>query len=117
MSGLELVDCFDSDIKYIDVLIGLDHFYDFIDGEVIHGSTGPAAIKSKLDWLFAGKVDSISNSSLHIFSRLILEALPPREDFLTESQEIVNSLKQRSKNEPTGLHKGDFQDDVKDSDD
>ena len=44
--GLELADCFDSDIKHIDILIGLDYFYDFVDGEAIRGSTGPAAIKA-----------------------------------------------------------------------
>ena len=117
LSGLKLADCFDSGRKHIDLLIGLDHFYDFVDGEVIRGSTGPIAIKSKLSWLLAGKVDKADNSYLNVASNLVLEVLPPQNEVLKENQEIVDSLKQFWKIEASGLHKGNFQEDQNDRDD
>ena len=45
-----------------DVLIGLDHYWDIITGEVVRGSTGPTAIHSRLGWIPSGQIVAESHS-------------------------------------------------------
>ena len=49
LQELELADSAES-LNSIDILIGSDHYWDFITGESIRGDFGPTAVKSKLGW-------------------------------------------------------------------
>ena len=37
----------------VDILVGADHYWDLVIGNVIHGRNGPTAISSKLGWLLS----------------------------------------------------------------
>ena len=50
----------------IDVLIGADHYWDFMGGEVKHGSKGPAAIKTILGWVLNETFQSQSSSQTSV---------------------------------------------------
>ena len=54
--GLDLADdgmeCLDDD--GIQLLIGADYYWAFVEGEVLKGSTGPVALRSKLGWILSG---------------------------------------------------------------
>ena len=79
LHGLQLADSITSQRKRIDLLIGADHFYDFVTGEVIRGNSGPVAIKSKLGWLLSGPYTSLSDSftnDANINAHLILDSSP-----------------------------------------
>ena len=69
---LELIES-EGEIKP-DVLIGSDHYWDFMTGEVIQGSEGPVAMYSTLGWILSGPVDeeeaSLSTSLVtHVYSK------------------------------------------------
>ncbi len=58
LDGLDLAD-FDSgdegnNSDSIDILVGADHYWDIVTGDVIHGRNGPTAVNSKLGWLLSG---------------------------------------------------------------
>ena len=38
----------------IDILVGADHYWDLVIGDVIHGRNGSTADSSKLGWLLSG---------------------------------------------------------------
>ena len=54
LRGLTLADNSLGSSCKIDVLIGADKYYDFIVGDIVKGSAGPVATKSKLGWLLSG---------------------------------------------------------------
>ena len=44
------MECLDDD--GIQLLIGADYYWAFVEGEVLKGTTGPVALRSKLGWIF-----------------------------------------------------------------
>ena len=57
----------------IDVLIGSDHYWDFITGEVIPGKNGPVAMSSKFGWVLSGPTNvSVEGNESEILSNLII---------------------------------------------
>ena len=56
LEGLELADDPNNPCNRIDVLIGSDFYWDFMNGDTIIGNEGPIAIKSKLGWLLSGPI-------------------------------------------------------------
>ena len=42
----------------IDVLVGADHYWDLVTGDIVKGEEGPTAINSKLGWLLSGPAES-----------------------------------------------------------
>ena len=61
LQDLDLADFASEDRQNIDVLIGSDHYWDFITGEVIRGETGPLAMASKFGWILSGPATTIAD--------------------------------------------------------
>lgn len=55
---LELVDSVEG-LNLIDILIGLDYYWDFVIGEFICGDFGFIVVKSKLGWFFFGLIKNL----------------------------------------------------------
>jgi len=100
LAGLELADdseCQDKDSSSIDVLIGSDHYWKLVTGEIHQGEQDPVAIRSKLGWLLSGSMDSSHGVGLtHINLTLTKECIPkshePLQDVLCtfwETESIV----------------------------
>jgi len=71
----------------IDVLIGSDHYWKFVTGEIRQGEQGPVAIRSKLGWLLSGSVDSshgvgLTHTNLTLTKECIPESHEPLQDVL-----------------------------------
>ena len=110
LNGLALADSVDVSNKRIDILIGADHYYDIVIGEVIKGSAGLVAISSKRGWLLSGPVSfsndrafKVCSSNNVIKSNLVLDVIPSREEIVDESREIVESLDRFWKHESMGI--------------
>ena len=57
LSQLEMADPVDgTTAKEIDVLIGSDHYWDLVTGEIRRGASGPVAIQTQLGWVLSGPV-------------------------------------------------------------
>ena len=115
LQGLELADCFENNnSKRIDMLIGLDSYFQFIHGDVIHGKLNePVALKSKLCWILSGKV--CSNKSYEIScvtTNLILEGFHDSSVEGLKDQEIHSTLKEFWRHEECGLIEVDNKDDA-----
>ena len=75
----------------IDILIGLDHYWDFVTGETIRGEFGPTAVRSKLGWLLSRPTNNSQNGS-NVVSNLVISG----EYFSNgakESDEMADMLK------------------------
>ncbi|KFD66954.1 hypothetical protein M514_13390, partial [Trichuris suis] len=58
LHGLKLADRFPRECSKIDVLIGLDYYYDFVSQEVRHGHAGePVALRTLFGWIVCGSID------------------------------------------------------------
>ena len=56
LQGLNLADKSTDGSKTIEVLLGLDHYFEFITGEVIKGKFGePVALKSSFEYILSGQ--------------------------------------------------------------
>ena len=65
LNNIPLSDCkVNNSDSQIDVVIGADHYWDFMTGEVKHGNRGIAAIKTILRWVLNATFQS--QSSIHI---------------------------------------------------
>ena len=62
LQELELADSAES-LNSIDILIGSDHYCDFVTGESIRGDFGPTAVKIKLGWLLSGPTNNSQNET------------------------------------------------------
>ena len=62
LQQLELADSAES-LNSIDILIGSDHYCDFVTGESIRGDFGPTAVKIKLGWLLSGPTNNSQNET------------------------------------------------------
>jgi len=63
LSGLPLADSADEDDGVIDVLIGSDHYWKIVTGEVIRGNEDePTALHTMFGWILSGPVKTFHNS-------------------------------------------------------
>jgi hypothetical protein len=77
LDGLDLADFnHEESDDSIDVLVGADHYWDLVTGDVVKGEDGPTAINSKLRWLLSGPAES-SSSDESTTSNLILTQNDP----------------------------------------
>ena len=64
LEGLELADGCSDHKASIDILIGSDHYWNIVTGDLITGDHGPVAVSSKLGWLLSGPIDSRTCSNI-----------------------------------------------------
>ena len=74
----------------VDILIGSDHYWDLITGQVQRGIDGPVAIDTKLGWVLSGpfSIPEQTDTSLSLVTHALL--LNPR---LTEEQNLDETMK------------------------
>ena len=115
LRGLHFADSVEESEKHIDLLIGADHYYEFITGEIIKGHSGPVAVNSRLGWLLSGPsaVENHSISCTNVNSNLVLDRSPHevvisdselgQDHESTKSKEIIESLREFWYHESLGL--------------
>ena len=78
----------------IDVLIGSDHDWDFITGEVIRGENGPVAMASKFGWVLSGPTHvCVGVNESEVLSNLIISGGNKFDDYNGNPDEITSELK------------------------
>jgi hypothetical protein len=94
LQDLDLADSPSDDQRCINVLIGSDHYWDFITGEVIQGENGPLAIASKFGWVLSGPSDTPAGSNdIEVTNNLVISG-GSEFDYSNETQdEIMHELK------------------------
>ena len=95
-----------SETREIDLFTGLDHYYDVISGQIVRGSSGPIALRSKLGWMLSGAVDRpelTTNLSTNVNSSLILDCSQPVSERKENNREISDALGEFWKYENFGL--------------
>ena len=91
LQELELADSVESPDS-IDILIGSDHYWDFVTGETIRGDFGPIAVRSKLGWLLSGPTNNSQNET-NVVSNLVISGGPHLSNGAKESDEMADMLK------------------------
>ena len=76
----------DNLLLQIDILIGADHYWDFMLKKVVRGDSGSVAISSNLGFILSGAVNVPSHSNI-VSSRLLLE-----------ESNVINTISQNVKN-------------------
>ena len=105
LDGLELADSSnDNDSDSIDILIGADHYWDVVTGDIVRGESGPTAISSKLGWLLSGRTESNGKDDDPTVANLILTGESnDRTSVLNHNDKIVDSLKRFWETESIGI--------------
>ena len=57
LAHLDLADVSQDPTLEIDVLIGFDHYWDFVTGQIIREQSGPVAIETTLGWILSGPAE------------------------------------------------------------
>ena len=119
LRGLSLADSSLGSNGKIDVLIGADRYYDFIVGDIVRGSAGPVATKSKLGWLLSGATPNFdvedSEICTNTVSHLVLDkgleySITGEADIGSfarkdkDSEELIEALNAFWKAESCGIH-------------
>ena len=105
LDGLELADYSnDNNSDSIDILIGADHYWDVVTGDIVRGESGPTAISSKLGWLLSGRTESNGKDEDPAVANLILTGESnDRTSVLNHNDKIVDSLKRFWETESIGI--------------
>lgn len=75
LQGLELADTsiIEGDQQNIDVLIGLDYYFDVVSGNVITGESHPVAVGSMFGWILSGHTSVEDSRKKFVTTNLIIE--------------------------------------------
>ena len=94
LQDLDLADSPSDDQRCINVLIGSDHYWDFITREVIQGENGPLAIASKFGWVLSGPSDTPAGfNDIEVTNNLVISG-GSEFDYSNETRdEIMHELK------------------------
>ena len=102
LDGLEFDEEFDeSNDESIDILIGSDYYWKIVNGETVHGESGPTAVKSKLGWLLSGPIGE-KISSDHVNSHLVITGKVDSLYYANENDELLNTVKEFWESESIG---------------
>lgn len=101
LEGLELADDWSDQRGSIDLLIGSDHYWDIVQGDIIRGKNGPTAVSSSLGWLLSGPVDeSVEDTSTH--SNLIISRSTDTGS-ITADDNLVKTIEKFWETEAIGI--------------
>ena len=100
LEDLQLVDDLDDSNGRINVLIGVDNYWNLVSGETVKGEDGPTAVSSKFGWLLSGPLrDSVTTDC--VSSNLVISG---NCNFAAhENEELVNILDKFWKTESIGI--------------
>ena len=102
LKDLELADASDGVQGEIDVLIGSDFYWNFVEGGIVQGKKGPTAINSKLGWLLSGPTPgSIHNST--IVSNVIVTGGVLEATSSSDNEELTTVLRRFWDTEALGI--------------
>jgi len=60
LSHLDLADhCSEEACLEIDILIGCDHYWKLVTGQILHEADGPVAVNTRLGWVLSGPVHGL----------------------------------------------------------
>lgn len=101
LQNLELADNPSHNHKPIDVLIGSDHYWHFINGNVIKGESGPVAVESELGWILSGVAENRKPESrcINTVTNLIIDMSTDAPD-----DDLTNQLKTFWQTETIGIY-------------
>ncbi len=113
LEGLELADDWANPRGSIDILIGSDHYWAIVTGEVVRGDDGrgPTAVNSKLGWLLSGPIDgTVGLAATH--TNLIISS---QTECLGESSNdgLTGTLKKFWETDAIGIHELQDESEVK----
>ena len=114
LEGLELADDWANPRGSIDILIGSDHYWAVVTGEVVRGDDGrgPTAVNSKLGWLLSGPIDgTVGLAATH--TNLIISS---QTECLGESSNddgLTGTLKKFWETDAIGIHELQDESEVK----
>ena len=107
LQGLRFVDFSNFETKRIELLIGLDHYYNFVSGNVRLGILNePIAIESKLGWILSGRYEKINNTSINLNQTHFFFTVQSSKTF--ETLNIVKSFKNLWDVESAGIDKENY---------
>ena len=107
LQGLRFADFSNFETKRIELLIGLDHYYNFVSGNVRKGNLNkPIAIKLKLEWILSGRYEKINNTSINLNQTHFFFTVQSNKTF--ETQNIANTLKNLWDVESSGIDKENY---------
>lgn len=104
LNGLEFADEFD---EYMQWQIHrhshqIWYYWNIVNGETVHGESGPTAVKSKLGWLLSGPIgEKISRN--HISSHLVIKGKVDSSYYTNEHDELLNTIKDFWETESIGI--------------
>jgi hypothetical protein len=104
LQGLEIGDDYDSEHGTIDILVGVDYYWNFIEGECIRGDSGPTAISSKFEWILSGPVHT--EDSVHsgcVVTNLIISDCDPLLSIDQEEDKLNATLRKFWDTESIGI--------------
>ena len=92
LKGLRLADCdAGNGVVQIDVLIGADLYWRFIDSDVVRGECGPVALSSKLGYILSGEVDGVvERSTCAVVSSHVLKV---QSEIVDEKDSLRGSMR------------------------
>ena len=81
LTGLKLADFNDTDNLEVDLLIGADHYWSFIENEVVRGEHGPIALRTKLGYVLSGiSSNPISDNGCSVMTSHVLKVASEYKD-------------------------------------
>ncbi|KRY17347.1 hypothetical protein T12_7757, partial [Trichinella patagoniensis] len=90
----------------IDVLIGIDYYYEFVTGRIRRTTSGTVAVETRLGWLVCGRTDPRQSSEAQV---LLTKGEGPADDILRRFWEIeslgIAPAEDTAKDEPAEMMK------------
>ena len=87
----------------VEILVGLDYYYDVICGDVIRGDKGPVAVKSMFGYILSGSLTQVNNVEAKMMTSLRIEHI--------SNEELFNEVKKFWEIEAIGIKDDDTGDD------
>ena len=98
----------DKPVDHIDILIGSDHYWDVVTGDISRESDGPVAIDSKFGWLLSGPLKRKENSVITNLAMQEIASTP----LCTDNNELQANLHRFWEVESIGiLERSEFEED------